>query len=149
MKKMNIKPFEILEHTGDVKIRVFGKTKEEWFLNAMGGMNEILKATGNREQGIVRRNIKIQSTDINALLVDFLSEINYLRQVNMEMYDKARFTRFSDTHSTGSGQAELEAEIEGWEVEEFGEDIKAVTFHDLDIQKDKEGICTTNIIFDV
>jgi hypothetical protein len=36
--KKSMKKFEILEHKADLKIRVFGKTKEELFENAMLGM---------------------------------------------------------------------------------------------------------------
>ena len=35
-----MKKYEILEHKADLKIRVFGKTREELFENAMIGMFE-------------------------------------------------------------------------------------------------------------
>jgi len=152
--------YEILEHTGDAKIRVFGKTKEELFLHALLGMNEILKpkvsaqgesASGGKSPASAKasagrqkskaRKITLQSTDINALLVDFLSEVNYLRLVSMDIYNDIKFTKFSDV--------ELEGELNGYEVEEFGEDIKAVTFHELDIKKNKEGFWETVVIFDI
>lgn len=136
-----MKPFEILEHRGDAKIKVFGKTKEELFLNAMLGMNAILKPLAISHQRSAHRKIQIGAPDINALLADFLSEVNYLRITNMEVYNTVRFLKFTDT--------EIEAELEGYEVEEFGEDIKAVTFHELDIQQDDEGVWQTAIIFDI
>ncbi len=37
--------FEFLEHTADVKMRVFGKTREEIFKNAVLGMAEIQKSS--------------------------------------------------------------------------------------------------------
>ena len=37
------KDFEILEHPSDIRIKAFGKTKEELFLNAMKGMIAVLK----------------------------------------------------------------------------------------------------------
>ena len=132
--------YEILEHTGDVKIKAYGKSKEELFQNAMEWMFKILNPK-SKGQNPKQRSIEIQSSDLNALLVDFLSEVNYLRQTNMEMYNKVRFTKFSDMR--------LKGEIEGYEIEEFGEDIKAVTFHKLDIRQNKEGIWETSIIFDV
>lgn len=135
-----MKTYEILEHTGDVKIKAFGATKEELFENAMVGMMAIVSAKGKAQSAKVR-SIKIQSSDINALLVDFLSEVNYLRQVNREAYKTVNFSKFSD--------AELEGELEGYEVEEFGEDIKAVTFHDLDIHRNRQGAWETVIVFDV
>ena len=132
--------YEILEHTGDVKIRVFGETPDGLFQNALLAMNEILKPKIKGQRSKVR-NIEITSTDLNALLVDFLSEINYLRQVNREVYDKVKFTKFS--------AVKVEAELNGRKVEEFGEDIKAVTFHELDVRQGPEGIWETVIVFDV
>ena len=38
-----MKPYEILEHPADLKIRAFGKTKEELFLNMLKGMTDSLK----------------------------------------------------------------------------------------------------------
>lgn len=136
--------YEILEHTGDVKIKVQGRTKGELFQAAAAGMFAVLQPClrqGSGGQGKVKRIVKIDSPDLNALLVDFLSEFNYLRQVNREAYDRIEIKKFSDT--------ELEAELFGYEVEEFGEDIKAVTFHDLDIQQNKQGLFETLIVFDV
>ena len=64
-----------------------------------------------------------------ALLVDFLSEILYQSQINKEIYNNVKFNKFTIT--------ELEAEIFGQKVERFGEDIKAVTYHNLDIHQTK------------
>ena len=138
-----MKGYQVLEHIGDAKIKVFGKTKEELFLNAMLGMAALLKPQprAGQPQAEKVRYIKIQSSDINALLVDFLSEVNYLRQINMEIYNNVKFIEFSDTY--------LEAEFNGYEVEEFGEDIKAATFHELDIKKNKDGLWETAIVFDI
>ena len=132
--------YKILEHTGDVKMKVYGRTEEELFENAMRGMFAIVHATCNMKNEKVR-TIKLQSSDINALLVDFLSEVNYLRLVNREAYDKIKFAEFSDT--------QLQGELRGWEVEEFGEDIKAVTFHELDIHQNSQGNWETALVFDV
>lgn len=136
--------YEIVEHTGDVKIKVYGNTKEELFRNALEGMFYILNPRlrqGFGGQSKIQRSIKVNSPDVNALLVDFLNEVNYLRQVNREAYDKVNFKKFSDT--------ELEAELDGSKVQEFGEDIKAVTFHSLDIRQNEKGQWETAIVFDV
>lgn len=132
--------YEILEHTGDVRLKVSGETKEQLFQDAVKGMFGILKPKIEDKVSKVRP-VNIKSSDINALLVDFLSEVNYVRQVRKEAYEEVSFTRFSDT--------ELQGELRGYAVEEFGEDIKAVTFHELNIQKNPQGLLETNIVFDV
>jgi len=140
------KDFEILPHPSDVRVRAFGKTKEELFTNAMKGMSAVLqsRAISNSKQAI--RNIKMKSVDFNALLVDFLSEVLYLIQTNKEIYNEIKFEKFGP--STSSGQIALEAELFGNKVESFGEDIKAVTHHNLKIEN-KNNLYEATILFDI
>lgn len=138
--KIKIKRYEILEHTGDAKIRVFGKTKEELFLNAMLGMIAVLRPKIKNKKTKIK-NIKVEAADLNALLVDFLSEVNYLVQTNLEVYNSAKFIKFSDTG--------LEVELSGQKVKEFGEEIKAVTYHGLEIVQNPQGFWEATIIFDI
>lgn len=142
-----MKKFEILEHKADLKIRVFGKTKEKLFLNALLAMTSALRAKIKnqkflpvRQAGKIKK-IKIKSSNIETLLVDFLSEVLYLVQVNKEIYNNVKFKKFSDT--------ELEAELIGDKVERFGEDIKAVTYHNLDVHQGLKGIWQAIILFDI
>lgn len=144
-----IPKFEILPHTADVRLKVFGKTKEELFKNAILGMAQILAKSPKSEFKIKNLKLKIKSPDINSLLVDFLSEILYQSQVNRAIYREVKFSEFSDP-STSSGQAQLKAEIFGFKIDKFDEDIKAVTYHELDIKKSPaSGFFETIIIFDI
>jgi len=122
--------YEVLEHKADLKIRAFGKTKEELFLNMLLGMQENLKPEIQRPEKKAKREIKIKSLDLPSLLVDFLSEVLYLTQVNKEVYSDIKFKKFSGN--------ELEAELFGKKVERFGEDIKAVTYYNLEINQRPE-----------
>jgi len=131
--------YEILEHKADLRIRAFGKTKEELFLNMLLGMAENQRAEIKSKEKI-KREIKIRSLDFAALLVDFLSEALYLGQVNKEIYFNAKFAKFTEI--------EIEGELIGQKVKRFGEDIKAVTHHDLDIQQE-DGIWRATVLFDI
>ena len=136
-----MKKFKILEHKADLKIRAFGKTKEELFLNILLGMIENMKSEVRRPVKKTKREIKIKSLDLSALLVDFLSEALYLSQVNKEIYSEARFKKFNDT--------EIGGELIGQKVERFGEDIKAVTYHGLDVHQREDGVWEATVLFDV
>jgi len=130
--------FEILPHKADLKIKVFGASKKELFLNAMKAMFE---AAGIKPEGkVVKRKIKIQSPDILQLLVDFLSEILYLSETENEAYFNIKFKKFSDNT--------LEGELFGKKIKEQGLIIKGVTYHNLEIREKKEGYLAT-ILFDV
>ena len=130
--------YEILEHRADLKIRAFGKNKKELFLNALLGMNAGLEPEKDKKQNVKRR-ISIKSLDLSALLVDFLNEALYLIQVHKEIYNKIKFIKFSDN--------ELKGELIGQKVERFGKDIKAVTYHDLDIHHNENWEGT--VLFDI
>ncbi len=120
-----MKEYEVLEHKADLKIRAFGKTKEELFQNTLLAMIENMKPELKKPEEKTKREIKIKSLDPLSLLVDFLNEVLYLTQVNKEIYN-IKFQKITDN--------EIEGELIGQKVERFGEDIKAVTHHDLDIR---------------
>jgi SHS2 domain-containing protein len=133
-----MKKFEILEHRTDLKIKALGKTKEELFLNMLLGMTEFQKPEVEEGKEI-KREIKIESVDFSALLVDFLNEVLYLNQTQKEAYFGLKFKKLEEKT--------LEAELVGQKVKRFGEDIKAATFHGLDVRKDKNWQAT--VLFDI
>jgi len=136
-----VKKYEILEHRADLKIRVFGRTKEELFSHCLQAMRESMKSEVRKPEEKIEREIKVKSLDFPALLVDFLGEALYLIQVNKEIYNTVKFKKFTDT--------EIEGELIGQKVERFGEDIKAVTYHSLDLHKKKDEIWEATILFDI
>lgn len=136
-----MKRYEILEHKADLKIRVFGKTKEELFSNALSGMMGSLRAEIKKLEEKRKREIKIKSPDFSALLVDFLSEVLCQIQINKEIYNSVKFLKFSDNF--------LKGELIGQKVEGFGEDIKAVTYHNLDVRQKKDKTWEATILFDI
>jgi len=135
-----MKDYEILEHKADLKIRAFGKTKEELFLNMMQGMISGLKPEILNSKA-EKRNIEIKSPDLESLLVDFLGEVLYLTQVNKEIYTNIKFKKLTDM--------ELEGKLVGQKVQRFGEDIKAVTYHELDIRQNENGVWEATVLFDI
>ncbi len=135
-----MKRYEILEHKADLKIRASGRTKEEVFLNMLLGMNKSMEPKIMAKEKS-KREIKIKALDLPTLLVDFLSEILYLTQANKEIYNNVKFEKFTDTA--------LEAEISGQKVGRFGEDIKAVTYHGLDVRQKKNKSWEAVVLFDI
>lgn len=149
-----MKNYKILEHTADIKVKALGKTKEELFLNAMKGMTAVLRPQVQSPKSKVQNKIKVESLDLNSLLVDFLNEVLYQGQVNKEAYNDIKFSKFSDK--------ELEGELFGNKIELFGEDIKAATYHELEITpprvdsrprgeagKNKKGLWEGTVLFDI
>ena len=138
--------YEILEHKADIKIKVFGKTLEELFENAALAMVSILKHDANLRMDANAANvekIKIQSSDQETLLADFLNEILAKSQINKKVY-KVKSIKFKVLNK----RVELEAEIVGFPIENFDEDIKAATYHDLKISE-KGGSFEAIVLFDI
>ncbi len=149
--------FEILEHVTDLKIKFFGKDKKELFLNAMIGMYE--GARYQSQDGKIEREIKVSSQDLASLLVDFLSELLYLTEINQEVYQQIQFKKFNDPSTNSrskergsplaAGQAKLEGILIGKKLQRMGILIKGVTYHNLEIQQKKEGVWEATVLFDI
>jgi len=136
-----MKKFEILEHKADLKIRVFGKTKEELFKNAMIGMFKAAKYQKEAKDQGQKVKIKIHSVDLISLLVDFLSEILYLVETKKLIFEGVKFEKFDKN--------EIEAILIGKPLKRMGVHIKGVTYHDLDIHQEKDGTWQATILFDI
>jgi len=137
-----MKKYEILEHPAELRFKVYGKTIEELFINAAEAMAQILKhglMRTKRRPTRTKEKIKIQSVDLNSLLVDFLSEILAKSQINKCVYHVSKLK---------IQNSKLIATLIGCPVERFDEDIKAVTYEDLNIQK-INGIWQTDLVFDI
>ncbi|MBI4101456.1 MAG: archease, partial [Candidatus Nealsonbacteria bacterium] len=109
--------------------------------NMLVGMEEYLKPEISEAAAEVRRKIRVEATDLPALLVDFLNHCLYLIQTNKETYQKVRFNKFSDM--------ELEADLAGQSAERFEEDIKAATYHELEVKEAFGGKWEAVVLFDV
>ncbi|MGB5934166.1 MAG: bifunctional riboflavin kinase/FAD synthetase [Anaerolineae bacterium] len=131
--------YEEVEHTADAAIRAFGRDLPELFANAAYGMFDLLADMG--ELGpTIEREVSLEASDLEALLVDWLGELLYLREAHDEVYKEFELSTLSPT--------ELRAVVKGGKrfVPRMG--IKAVTYHDLKIEKMEEGYAAS-IVFDV
>jgi len=133
--------FEILPHTADIRLRVTGKNYEELFKAGLLGMKYIFKKNKFKIIKKIKRTIKISSFDYNALFVDFLNRVLYESQIRKEIYFDVKFKKLFPNL--------LEAEICGSKLKYFDEDIKAVTYHEMEIKKRPDGLLETIIIFDI
>lgn len=133
--------YQILDHKADLKIKVFGKTKKELFENAMVGMFESAQYQPKLKSKEVKVKIKINSTNLSFLLIDFLNELLYLSETRKEVYQKINFNKLS--------KREIEAELIGKKLKRMGVHIKGATYHDLDIRRGKDKSWQATILFDI
>ncbi len=143
------KKYELLEHPAELRFRIYGKTLGELFINAALALAETLRQDAkeifkNPKPKTKNSKLKAKSIDINSLLVDFLSEILAKSQINKCIYLVPKI-RVSIVNSQKS---KVVADLVGYPVDHFNEDIKAVTYQDLNIQK-IDGIWQTILVFDI
>lgn len=133
-----MKKFEYLPHPADVKIRVYGKTIEDIFHNALLALFEILKPQLKNKK--INENIEIKSFDQFSLLVDFLNEVLALSEIK-----KVGFYKLEIKNLTANF---LKGELEGGEVVQFEQEVKAITYHQGEIKK-RDNYYLVDIILDV
>lgn len=130
--------FQEIEHTADWALRVWAPQLAELFMQAAAGMNslaEVVLQPGNR----VERQITLRAGDAETLLVTFLEELLYIAE-----QEEIGFDRY-DLDIQGM---ELIARVYGAQIGSRRKEIKAVTFHNLEIQGDENGY-HVQIVFDV
>ncbi len=136
-----MKEYEIFEHTADIGIIAHGETLEKAFENAAKGMFSII--ADKKIEGKEKKIIEVaREGDYEQLVVDFLSELLYIHDV--ENYVFGEFNVKIDDMLT----AEAWGEKYNREKHGYGIEIKAVTYHLLDIKKDEKGFHIT-VLFDI
>jgi SHS2 domain-containing protein len=130
--------FEEVSHTADWSARVWAPDLPSLFREAARAMNSLsgtVIGTGDR----VSRTLEAKGPDVESLLVAFLSELVYYQEQENLTFD------VFDLRVAGQW---LKVAMEGAEIESVDKAIKAVTYHNLKIQRNAEGLETT-IVFDV
>ncbi len=141
-----MKEFEILEHTADIGIAAYGKNKREVFINAAKGMFEIIAGEDKNLKDNFYDKIKLEADNLEGLLFAWLNELLYIGETRIVILNKFQIKELSDY--------QIKAEVEGMKINQLGckieKEIKAVTYHRLEIKKDEEsGLWRAQVIFDI
>ena len=131
-------PYEEIQHTADWSLHAWAEDLPGLFVEAARGMTA-LAGTRLVDGPRTRRKISIHGPDAESQLVGFLSEILFLGEEEKLGFDEFHL-RFEDDH--------LEAELGGAAIRSINKIIKAVTYHNLQIQPTEKGL-EVEIVFDV
>ena len=137
---MTTEPFEIIDHTADWALRVYGRDLTELFIHAAQGMTSLLVAEPNILPLNQTRHVELDAYDTESLLVDWLTELAYWAESEQVVFREFELTAVTPTH--------LRAVVHGGLAAELQKHIKAVTYHNLAIIPTDEGLEAT-IVFDV
>ncbi len=144
-----MKKFEFIEHTADLGIRVFGDSLNDLFKNAADALFSLLievKTEESEKKEIVEKLV-LEAEGIDELFVTWLNELislfftyNYLPlEYSLVLEDK-------------KDNKILKADLKGEDLSIYSDiiirDIKAATYHQLQIKEDN-GKYVAEVIFDV
>ena len=135
--------WQFLAHPADFKIRVEGNSAADLFLSAMLALAEILRPDSCRDQHQteIKQKIEVRANDLTSLLVDFLNKVLFYSQVEGVVFCQLEIDKLTGNY--------LAATIGGSKTGEFAIDIKAATYHQAEVKKDKSGKYSSIIIFDI
>lgn len=132
---------EIINHTADIGIKVSGKNIEELFLNSVKGLYKIIEVKYNGYEDLLKINLK--SDNLEELLVKFLNELIYYIETKKIGGDIKKIKI-----ENVIGGYELNAELRIRKIKNIGKEVKSATYHNLKVEKVKDGY-QTKIIFDL
>ncbi len=138
-----MKRFEILDHTADIGIIVYGENLKALFENAGKAFFHLitdLRKVRLREE----RKISIKGESLDRLMVDWLNELLYLHDVENLL--------FKEFKVESVGEEGLKAIAKGEPFQEgvhaIKTEVKAVTYHRIEVRKKDRG-WRAQVIFDL
>ncbi len=139
---MDLKTVDYLSHTADVRMRLKADSVKELFEAALEGMNKIIMGREyyQKQKLTITENIALTSQNLTTLLIEFLNEVLTRSHTHKALFGAIQINQLSET--------EISASVSGYHVEEFHEDIKAVTYHEADVHRNNEKQYETIILFD-
>ena len=135
---LEISGFQEIDHTADWALHVWAPDLVALFAQAARGMY-CLSGMQLRASPRLTRVLNVQGHDSETLLVNFLMELLFLGEQEDLGFDK--FDLSLEEYS-------LEARLVGAPIASQQKEIKAVTYHNLDINSGPRGLEVT-ITFDV
>jgi SHS2 domain-containing protein len=138
-----MKRFEVLDHTADIGIIVYGEDLKALFENAGEAFFHLITDM-KRVRRRIRRRIEIGKESLERLMVDWLSELLYLHDVENLL--------FKEFKVESVGENGLKAIVKGEPFQQgvhvIKTEVKAVTYHQIKVRKEN-GNWRAQIIFDL
>ncbi len=138
-----MKRFKILDHTADIGIIVYGEDLKALFENAGKAFFHLITDL-RKVRRRTERKIVVRGESLDRLMVDWLSELLYLHDV-----ENLLFKEFT-VESVGKDGLKAIAKGEPFEegVHVIKTEVKAVTYHRIEVRQEK-GRWRAQVIFDL
>lgn len=130
--------YEEVKHTADLALRVWAPDFHALLIQSASGMYDLIGILHQREKPVAH-SLELPNGSPEEILVDFLNELVFLLEESNQAFDQFCFLE---------DDANLSIEMKGYQVSSYHRQIKAVTFHNLEIKEGSKGFETT-ITFDI
>lgn len=135
-----IRGWEAMDHTADIGFRAWAPSLDDLFAVAAEAVMSLGVALAGVEP-VSQRTVRVEGLDAEELLVAWLQELLYLWTAEGFVACRFRVKTASPGAQGTKGAWRLEGSIEGerWDPgkHEAYTDIKAVTYHDLRIRRER------------
>lgn len=138
-----MKYYELLEHTADLGIKVWGADLKELFIHSASAMYELI-ADISSVKPAVSIEVGAEAQDKDELLKNWLSELLYYFHVKDMLFCQFLIKELDEKKIVSVAKGE---KIDT-KRHDLKHEIKAVTFHNLKIEEE-DGKFATEIIFDI
>jgi SHS2 domain-containing protein len=136
-------PYELLDHTADLRVRVTGTDRAELYENAgLALFDLITRSEAGSPQTVTP--IRVTGADPADLMVNFLRELLYLWTGDGKLVGTIAVGSISDT----AIDALVTAGRHDPDRHRIRHEIKAVTYHQIDVRRTADGWQAT-VIFDI
>lgn len=138
-----MKRYRFIDHTADLGIIAYGRDEKELFANiAFALFDNIADLEAVREDEAVE--IEVGGMGWEELLLNWLRELLYLQQVKDYLFKRFVLRELEENHLIGDANGErFDPRKHRMKLE-----VKAVTYHQLQVKKSKAG-WQAQVIFDI
>lgn len=146
------KGYEFINHTADLGILLYGKDLKELFGNAAYALSDIITDVSRINEKITKE-IKVEGMDLEQLMINWLSELLYYYEVDsliFKRYAIIYINKVAKNQKQSFFTLKAKAYGEKFDLERhiINTEIKAVTYHQIEVRKDNDR-WRVRIIFDL
>ena len=128
-----MKRFEYFDVTADIGFIAYGNTLNEAFENAGLAIFNVISDTSGIDSKIAK-SFEITSEDEVSLLYDYLEELLFYHEIDFMLFSDFS-VNISKTDKGYNLKATINGEAIDWDKHERKSEIKAITFHMMDVKK--------------
>jgi protein archease len=138
-----MKRFRVLDHTADIGLVIYGTDLKSLFEHAGEGFFHLITDL-RKVRPRVEKKISLHGEGLERLMVSWLTELLYYHDVENLLFRKFK------VESVGEGELRAVASGEHFRegVHAIKTEIKAVTYHQIHVQKE-DGTWRGQVIFDL